>query len=173
MAVRVEVDGDDAGAVGFESVPAFAHTLDLEVEVEGYGTVSCDIAYGGAFYAVADAGRFGLEMPGSPVADLVRAADALSGAVRDRVELAHPDAGDLGYLYGSVLTDGREGGPVSANVCVFADSQVDRSPTGVGGDRSDGHRPRSRAGASGERADLRECYRIDDDRPGGGGVRGR
>ncbi len=132
VAVRIEVNGGDAGAVGFESVPAFAHTLDLEVEVEGYGTVSCDIAYGGAFYAVADAGRFGLEVPGSPVAELVTAANALSGAVRERVELAHTDADDLGYLYGSVLTDGRDGEPVSANVCVFADSQVDRSPTGSG-----------------------------------------
>ena len=132
VAVRVEVDEGNAGAVGFESVPAFAHTLDLKVEVEGYGVVPCDIAYGGAFYALADAGRFGLEVPGSPVADLVRAANALSGAVRERVELTHPEAGDLGFLYGSVLTDGRDGGPVSANVCVFADSQVDRSPTGSG-----------------------------------------
>ena len=132
VAVRVKVEGGDAGAVGFESVPAFAHSLDLEVDVEGYGSVSCDIAYGGAFYAVADAGRFGLEVPGSLVSDMVRAANALSTAVRERVELAHPDADDLGYLYGSILTDGRDGGPVSANICVFADSQVDRSPTGSG-----------------------------------------
>ncbi|MDE0375944.1 MAG: proline racemase family protein [bacterium] len=132
VAVRVEVDGGKAGAVGFESVPAFSHSLDLKVDVEGYGSVSCDVAYGGAFYAVADAARFGLEVPGSPVRDLVTAADALSAAVRERVELAHPDAGDLGYLYGSILTDGRDDEPVSANVCVFADSQVDRSPTGSG-----------------------------------------
>ncbi len=132
VAVRAEVNGDDTGAVGFESVPAFAHSLDLTVHVEGYGVVSCDIAYGGAFYAIADAGRFGLEVSGSPVSDLVRVANALSGAVSERVELAHPDAEDLGYLYGSILTDGRDDEPVSANVCVFADSQVDRSPTGSG-----------------------------------------
>ena len=52
--------------------------------------------------------------------------------MREGVGLAHPDAGDLGYLYGSILTDGRDDEPVSANVCVFADSQVDRSPTGSG-----------------------------------------
>lgn len=132
VAVRVEVDGGKAGAVGFESVPAFSHSLDLKVDVEGYGSVSCDVAYGGAFYAVADAARFGLEVPGSPVRDLVTAANALSAAVREGVGLAHPDAGDLGYLYGSILTDGRDDEPVSANVCVFADSQVDRSPTGSG-----------------------------------------
>lgn len=132
VAVRIEVNRGKAGAVGFESVPAYAHALDLKVEVDGYGPVLCDVAYGGAFYAVADAGRFGLEVPGSPIADLVTAANALSAAVRERVELAHPDADDLGFLYGSILTDGRDGGPVSSNVCVFADSQVDRSPTGSG-----------------------------------------
>ena len=132
VAVRVEVDGGKAGAAGFESVPAFSHSLGLKVDVEGYGSVSCDVAYGGAFYAVAHAARFGLEVPGSPVRDLITAANALSAAVRERVELAHPDAGDLGYLYGSILTDGRDDEPVSANVCVFADSQVDRSPTGSG-----------------------------------------
>ncbi len=132
VAVRIEVNGGGAGAVSFESVPAFAHSLDLNVEVEGYGSIACDIAYGGAFYAVADAGRFGLEVPGSPVADLVAAADALSRAVQRRVEFSHPDGGDLGFLYGSILTDGQQDGSTSANICVFADSQVDRSPTGSG-----------------------------------------
>ena len=41
---------------------------------------------------------------------------------------------DLGFLYGTVLTDvglGLEGNS-SRNLCVFADDQVDRSPTGSG-----------------------------------------
>ena len=132
VTVRVEVQGGSAGRVAFESVPAFAPYLDLNVHVEGHGPVTCDIGYGGAFYAVADAGQFGLQAPGSPVADLVAAAGTLSQAVRRRVELIHPDSDDLGFLYGSILTDGREDGSTSANVCVFADSQVDRSPTGSG-----------------------------------------
>ena len=44
----------------------------------------------------------------------------------------HPDHGDLADLYGSILTDGVEDTRTSANICVFADSQVDRSPTGSG-----------------------------------------
>ena len=132
VSVRVEVQGASVGRVAFESVPAFAPNLDLNVPVEGYGSVSCDIGYGGAFYAVADAGLFGLEVRGSPVADLVAAADALSRAVRRRVDLFHPDGDDLGFLYGSILTDGWEDGSTSTNICVFADSQVDRSPTGSG-----------------------------------------
>jgi len=49
------------------------------------------------------------------------------------VALSHPDAKDLAFLYGSILTDGGEGeGKPSRNICVFADRQVDRSPTGSG-----------------------------------------
>lgn len=132
VAVRVEVQGGSAGRAAFESVPAFAAHLDLNVHVEGYGSVTCDVGYGGAFYAVADAAMFGLEVPGSPVARLVAAANALSQAVRRHVEFSHPDGDDLGFLYGSILTDGLEDGSPSANICVFADSQVDRSPTGSG-----------------------------------------
>ncbi len=70
----------------------------------------------------------------SRVRDLVEAATALTEAVRVAVPLSHPEHDDLAFLYGSILTDGRErpqDGP-SRNLCVFADAEVDRSPTGSG-----------------------------------------
>ena len=49
------------------------------------------------------------------------------------MDLSHPDADDLAFLYGTILTDGGDGaGEPTTNVCVFADGQVDRSPTGSG-----------------------------------------
>lgn len=94
------------------------------------GHITYDVGYGGAFYAVAESARFGLDVRTSPVGELVAAANALSEAVRADAVLSHPDSPDLAALYGSILTDGRDESGVSANVCVFADSQVDRSPTG-------------------------------------------
>ena len=46
----------------------------------------------------------------------------------------HPDDNDLAFLYGTILTDGRDAysSDPTANACVFADAQVDRSPTGSG-----------------------------------------
>ena len=128
----VEVGDGVAGRVRFCSVDAFAFALNHNVEVDGYGSVACDIGYGGAFYAVADASDFGLDVRGSPIRELSDAAAALTEAVRDSLLLAHPDHDDLADLYGTILTDGVEDGGASANICVFADSQVDRSPTGSG-----------------------------------------
>lgn len=132
--VAVEVRGGSAGRVSFLSVPAFLLAGQLRVEVPGFGPVLTDVSYGGAFYALADAGGFGLDVRRSRVRDLVDAADALSAAVRKALPIEHPEQPDLGFLYGSILTDGRERpeqGP-SANICVFANSEVDRSPTGSG-----------------------------------------
>ena len=128
----VEVRDGVAGRVRFRSVGAFAFALDNKVEVEGYGSIRYDIGYGGAFYAVAEASGFGLDVRESTARELVAAATALTEAVRHDVSLAHPEHEDLAELYGSILTDGVEDGRMSANICVFADSQVDRSPTGSG-----------------------------------------
>jgi len=135
--VRVRVEVDERGRTGtvrFESVPAFAFALDQVVEVPGHGRVTTDIGYGGAFYAVLPAATFGLDVRKSPVRDLVDAAAAVTEAAKAQVPLAHSDDPDLAFLYGTILTDGddRWSEAPSANVCVFAEREVDRSPTGSG-----------------------------------------
>ncbi|GAB2178048.1 proline racemase family protein [Dongia sp. agr-C8] len=139
--VTVAFEGGKPGAVSFVSVPAFAFALDHDVEVPGFGKVTLDIGYGGAFYAFLPASRFGLDVRKSPTRDLVDAADRVTKAVQAQVQLDHPDSPDLAFLYGTILTDGRtgvtQGGGVSqegasANICVFAEREVDRSPTGSG-----------------------------------------
>lgn len=121
------------GSVSFDSVPAFAFALDHAVQVPGIGKINVDIGYGGAFYAVTSAAKLGVSLDGR-LRDVVDAASALSEAVRRSISVRHPEADDLGFLYGSILTDGfeRAGDGPSRNVCVFADAEVDRSPTGSG-----------------------------------------
>ena len=132
VTVYAEVRGGRAGRVRFHSVGAFAYGLGRTAQVPGYGPVPYDVAYGGAFYALAPASAFGRDVRNSPASELRAAASALSEAVAGECELAHPDSGELAYLYGSILTDGVEDERPSANICVFADAQVDRSPTGSG-----------------------------------------
>ncbi len=120
--------------VAFRSVPAFVEHTRVPVAVPGFGNITLDVAYGGAFYAFASAADYGLQLPGSPIADLVRAAWATTEAVAATLPLSHPDDPDLNFLYGTILTDGNDAWSETptTNVCVFADRQVDRSPTGSG-----------------------------------------
>jgi len=134
VAVAVEWDGRRAGAVAFESVPAFVERHGDALDLPGHGRVGFDIAYGGAFYAILPASRLGLDLLGDPLGRLVDAAGALTDAIRTTRRIDHPSEPDLAFLYGTILTDGeapRSGRP-TRNLCVFGDGQVDRSPTGSG-----------------------------------------
>ncbi|XP_075699692.1 trans-3-hydroxy-L-proline dehydratase isoform X1 [Rhinoderma darwinii] len=130
----VSYSGGRSGKVRFQSVPAFTLCTDVTVDVPGYGKVVVDISYGGAFYAFVSAERFGLDVCTSRTRDLVDAAAAVSDAVKAQVTISHPDSEDLAFLYGTIITDGKDAysEEPTANICVFADSQVDRSPTGSG-----------------------------------------
>lgn len=134
VVVSVEVSDGKAGAVSFESVPSFAFALDERIELPGFGMIGFDIAYGGAFYALADCRQFGLEFGKSRARDFVQAASALTNRLKATFPLSHPDHADLAFLYGTILTDGGDGsnGVATRNICVFAEEEVDRSPTGSG-----------------------------------------
>jgi len=134
VTAHVSVTAGKPGKVRFESVPAFAFALEKTIDTRAYGPVTVDIGYGGAFYAVVPADQFGLDVRTSPTRDLIEAATGVSDAVKAQVPLDHPDSDDLAFLYGTILTDGNDADAMhpSANVCVFADAQVDRSPTGSG-----------------------------------------
>ena len=133
VTAEVTIRGGRAAEVSFVSVPSFLFAGDVTVTVPGHGEIICDVAYGGAFYAIAPAASFGLAFGRDPVAAFIEAGDRLTQAVAAAVPLDHPDADDLAFLYGSILTDGGEGRETpSRNVCIFAERQVDRSPTGSG-----------------------------------------
>lgn len=120
-------------SVSFLNVPSFLYREGLIVSVPGLGVITCDIAFGGAFYAFCKAGELGVRLEPSAGAELIRVGKLVKSAVMDCIEIAHPEAEDLGFLYGVIFV-GPAVDPLhhSRNVCVFADGEVDRSPTGTG-----------------------------------------
>jgi trans-L-3-hydroxyproline dehydratase len=127
---RVE-DGRVVG-VRFHNVPSFVAALDEEAEVPGLGRVRYDLAYGGAFYAYVNAADVGLSCEPSHYRQLIEKGIAIKLAVMTSREVVHPFEEDLGFLYGVVFIDeSSEKGVHSRNCCVFADGEIDRSPTGT------------------------------------------
>lgn len=134
VTATVEVADGRVSRVRFTSVPAFAFARDAVVVSGSFGPVMLDVGYGGAFYGVLPASALGLDLERSPVSRLVEAATEIKHAAAAQIPLAHPDSPDLAYFYGVILTDEPRADPdgPATNVCVFADGQVDRSPTGSG-----------------------------------------
>jgi trans-L-3-hydroxyproline dehydratase len=133
VTARVQVRAGAVTRVAFENVPSFVLALDQAVEVAGLGRVRYDLAFGGAFYAYVQAGDVGLEIVPGEVARLIDRGMAIKRAVAATHEITHPLDPDLGYLYGTIFVAPARAADVhSRNVCIFADGQVDRSPTGTG-----------------------------------------
>jgi proline racemase len=134
--VRATAHLDERGhveRVSFLNVPSFLYARDIELDVPAWGRVSVDIAFGGAFYAFLPAERVGLRVEPQQLKQLAAAGEAIKQAVNAKMAIEHPIEKDLGFLYGSILTGHpEEPRHHSRNVCIFADAEVDRSPTGTG-----------------------------------------
>ncbi len=120
-------------SVSFLNVPSFVYQRDVEVTVKQLGTVTLDIAFGGAFYAVLAVSQWNQQLDLSRVSQLVANAEEIKRAINETIKIQHPIDDDLGFLYGVILTGPPENAEHhSRNLCVFANAEVDRSPTGTG-----------------------------------------
>jgi trans-L-3-hydroxyproline dehydratase len=119
-------------SVYFHNVPSFVLALDEVVEVPDLGSVRYDLAFGGAFYAYVQAEEVGLKCTQKDFRALIEEGIAIKRAVIASRKIPHPFEEDLGFLYGVVFVGPAESPDNhSRNVCVFADGEVDRSPTGT------------------------------------------
>ena len=122
--------------VRFHCVPSFVVGLDRTVEVEDLGTVTYDLAYGGAFYAYVDMNKNNFDFdltPDSYRTIIAKGMDVKHAVMKQDKEILHPFENDLSFLYGTIfIGDSLHENVDSRNVCVFAEGEVDRSPTGSG-----------------------------------------
>ncbi|HSW36506.1 MAG TPA: proline racemase family protein [Candidatus Limnocylindrales bacterium] len=126
-------DNDRVKEVSFLNVPSFVYLLDQTIEIPGLGPINYDIVYGGAFYALVSAEETGVKLTAHGFRRLIELGSQIKQAIIKNVPISHPFENDLGFLYG-VIFIGKAEDPAhhSRNVCVFADGEVDRSPTGTG-----------------------------------------
>jgi trans-L-3-hydroxyproline dehydratase len=129
----VQWDGEHAGNVRFVNVPSFIWQRDVTVTTPSFGPVTGDIAFGGAFYFYADGAAFDLPVREEALERLVRFGAEVKAAANAAVKVVHPEIPELNHIYGTIIANSaRHAGSSQANCCVFADREVDRSPTGSG-----------------------------------------
>ena len=120
-------------SVSFLNVPSFVLSADQRIDFESVGEVVFDLAFGGAFYAYVDATQFPIELVPENFSELVSLGKKLKQTIAANFETPHPYHEDLSFLYGVIFTGPpQDSKNHSRHVCVFADGEVDRSPTGTG-----------------------------------------
>ncbi len=119
-------------SVAFTNVPSFVLHAGLDVKLEGR-RLRADVAFGGAFYAIVDCESVGLPIDAAHLPELRRAGMEIARAIDAAHAVVHPLEPGLTGICGTIFT----GPPSDAradlrNVTVFADAEVDRSPSGTG-----------------------------------------
>ncbi len=123
-------------SVRFQNVPSFVVDLDRTIQISGHGKVTYDLAYGGAFYAFVELHKnnFDFDLSPNSYRKLIQTGMDIKHAVmKQDKEILHPFESDLSFLYGTIfIGDSNKKDIDSKNVCIFAEGEVDRSPTGSG-----------------------------------------
>ena len=86
-----EIDDGKVTRVTFTNVPAFAVHLDAVVDVPELGPVTIDIAWGGMFYAIAEAEPLGLRLTPDEGRRIVRIGEMIKAAAREQLPIVHPE----------------------------------------------------------------------------------
>lgn len=133
VTAHARVTEDRVHSVYFHNVPSFVLALDEDVEVPGLGKVRYDLAFGGAFYAYVQAEKVGVTCTPEDFRALIEKGMAIKRTIMASRPITHPFEEDLSFLYGTIFIGPPLGeGAHSRNVCIFAEGEVDRSPTGTG-----------------------------------------
>lgn len=124
VTARVGCVAGTVNDVAFVNVPVRVTARGVDA-----GGVKADVAWGGAFYAFVPAATFGLRVTPQDLPALIVAGRAVKAALDGAPVSRHPRDDRLSGIYGTVLTE-RVGPRHHRNVAIFADGEVDRSPTG-------------------------------------------
>ena len=120
-------------SVELTNVPCFADRLDAPLEVEGLGALVVDVAFGGMWYAIADAAALGFSLEPSEARELSRVGELIRAAAREQLPCAHPENPEIAGVSIVEIAESWQGvGKVSRNAVVVAPGRLDRSATGTG-----------------------------------------
>ena len=124
VVARVTCGGGVVQRVAFRNVPAYVIARDVAA-----AGARVDVAYGGAIYAFVPAAQLDLPIAAHALPELIRAGREIKAALAESEVAVHPEDARLSGIYGTVIHEALEPGH-HRNVVVFADGEVDRSPTG-------------------------------------------
>jgi trans-L-3-hydroxyproline dehydratase len=131
--VTARCKGGKCESVELTNVACFAAHIDAALEVEGLGSITVDVAFGGMWYAIADARALGFALEPSEARDLSRIGEQIRVAAREQLPCVHPENPAIAGVSIVQIAEPWQGvGKVTKNAVVVAPGRLDRSATGTG-----------------------------------------
>ena len=133
--VVAECRNGKAERISVQNVPSFADKLDAPLEVEGFGALKVDTAYGGDSFVIVDAAALGFAIRPDEARDLAEAGMRITAAANAQLGFTHPENAEWDHISfcqfaGPLALE--EGALTGPNAVVVRPGKIDRSPTGTG-----------------------------------------
>jgi proline racemase len=132
VVVRVAVRDGRALSVTLRNVPAFLAASDRVVEVDGWGRVGYDMAFGGNFYAIVDAASVGVHVDPAASDALIACGAAIMDAIDGVERPVHPEDDRIHGCHHVVLYENGQDGAHARAATSIHPGWLDRSPCGTG-----------------------------------------
>ena len=117
-----------------QNLPSFVYKLDTSLELEGYGSISADTAFGGDSFVIVDAKKLGFSIDPSEAAELARLGAKITDAATEQIGFRHPTITDWAHYSFCQFSRKQD----QSNDCISFKSavsvkpgKIDRSPTGT------------------------------------------
>lgn len=133
MKVRAQVSNRKVEGVTFRNQPALVYQEDLNLNLDPYGSVKVDIAYGGNWYAVVNVDQLGLEIRTENLDKFSKANNLILEAINEKITPEHPEL-ELEDKVSQLVFVGPPQNPKadSMNLVTSQELGYDRSPCGTG-----------------------------------------
>ncbi|MDE2462723.1 MAG: proline racemase family protein [Alphaproteobacteria bacterium] len=121
--------------VRIRNVPSFVDRLDAPLEVEGLGTLTVDIAYGGDSFVIADARALGFALRADEARELAETGIRITRAANEQLGFRHPENPGWDHISFCLLgaaVEKQGDAWIGRNTVAIQPGKLDRSPCGTG-----------------------------------------
>jgi proline racemase len=133
--VKAYCEDGKAKSIEVNNVASFADQLNINIEVEGLGTLKVDTAYGGDSFVFINAQDLGFEIKPDEAKDISDIGSKITAAANQQLNFNHPTNSEWSHISFCQMTlpiFEEEGVKISKNTVVIDPGKLDRSPCGTG-----------------------------------------
>lgn len=122
-----------AEKVKFQNIASFSYKKDLPLQIPDIGNIKIDITYGGNFFVMVNADRFGIDLNRENAKKFAELGMLILREANKKYSVTHPEKEEITFLNDIMFCkDPNEKNPNYRNLVIFGDAQIDRSPCGTG-----------------------------------------
>ena len=118
----------------FKTYLVFVHKLGVQIELDGFGTITADTSFGGDSFVAVDANEFGFSIDPNEAADLARLGAKITDAANEQIGFEHPTLPDWNHYSFCQFTANKRISPKGVSfksAVAIKPGKIDRSPTGT------------------------------------------